>query len=233
MSVTKQNKELKIVFVGDAGVGKTCITSRLIKGTYDDCAPATSGGSYASKIIEIPEIGKSLNLGIWDTCKFISIVKFFIKDAKIIVLVYDITRKDSFDNLKNYWYKELNENGPQDVLIGIAGNKSDLYDIEDVSEQEAREFAKSIGAIFCLTSAERNSGIDELVKNLAKKYLELDSSKDEQNGKKSEPKEIKQEARTETNTIKINEKNFVEKNKEQKKKKNSFNKFCLLKYLSF
>ena len=195
----------KIILVGDAGVGKTSIISRFISCTYDSYCLSTSGASYASKRIEIYEIGKSLILDIWDSTRFISIVKLFIKDAKIIILVYDITRKDSFDNVKNYWYKEIKEHGPQDVVIGIAGNKSDLYDEEVVSEQEGRDFAKSIGAIFSLTSAQNNTGINELIKNLVKKYLEEDSSIDEQNEKKPEPKT------------------------ERKTKK----KFCVLKYLSF
>ena len=191
--------------MGDAGVGKTCIISRLVKGTYSDDGPSTYGASYASKIIEIPEIGKSLNLNYWDTCRTISMAKFFFQGAKMVILVYDITRKSSFENLKNSWYKEIKEHGPKDVVIGIAGNKSDLYDREDVSEQEARDFAKSIGAVFSLTSAQNNSGIDELIINLVKKYLKVDSLIHEQNGKKSEPKT---EPKTET-------------------------KFCLIKYLSF
>ena len=90
------------------------------------------------------------------------------------VLVYDITLRESFDSMKNSWYKQLRDNAPQDIVIGVAGNKSDLYDDEVVSEQEERDFAKEIGEVFPLTSAQINSRIDKLFKNLAKKYLHID-----------------------------------------------------------
>ena len=88
------------------------------------------------------------------------------------ILVYDITVRQSYDSMKNEWYKQLKDYGDSDVIIGIAGNKSDLYDEEAVSEQEARDFAKSIGAIFSLTSAQSNTGINELFKDLGRKYLD-------------------------------------------------------------
>ena len=94
----------------------------------------------------------------------------------MVILVYDITRKESFDNLKHFWYKELQEYGNKDIVIGIAGNKSDLYDNEEVSEKEAREFAKSIDAIFGLISAKNNSGIDKLFEDIGNKYLESKKS---------------------------------------------------------
>ena len=173
MSATEKNKGIKLVFAGDTAVRKTCLTSGFIWGTYSRNFPSTIYVNYSGKILEIYEIGKSLSLDIWDTSRFISMAKLFFIIVKMVILVYDITRKDSFDNLKKSWYKELKEHAPQDVVIGIAGNKSDLYEQEHISEWD---FAKSIDAIFSLTSAESNTGIYELIINLAKKYLGLDSS---------------------------------------------------------
>ena len=173
--MSKQATGNKIVLLGDSGVGKTCLISRFISGQFDANVNSTNGASYASKKVEFPELGKSLVLDIWDTAgqeKYKSLTKFFYKDAAMVVLVYDITRRESFDNLKNFWYKEIKEYGEKDIVLGIAGNKSDLYDDEAVPEKEAREFADSIGAIFTLTSAQNNSGVNKLFENIGKKFLD-------------------------------------------------------------
>jgi len=209
----------KLVFLGDSGVGKTCMIARFISGFYDDTIYVTIGASYASKTIEIPEIGKSITLDVWDTAgqeRYRALNKFYYQGAKMVILVYDITRKDTFDNLKNCWYKDLKEKGDPNIVIGIAGSKSDLYDNEAVPEQEAREFAKSIDAVFGLTSARNNTGIDELFKELGKKFLNLNNSEIESDIQKQDKKqEIIQ-------SIKLDDKNADKKNKEQKKKKKNF-----------
>ena len=172
--MSKQATGHKLVLIGDSGVGKTCLISRFISGQFDANVNSTNGASYASKKVEFPELGKSLVLDIWDTAgqeKYKSLTKFFYKDAAMVVLVYDITRRESYDNLKNFWYKEIKEHGEKDIILGIAGNKSDLYDEEAVPEKEAREFAESIGAIFTLTSAQNNSGVNKLFENIGKKFL--------------------------------------------------------------
>ena len=77
--------------------------TRFLTGVYDNTILAINGASYASKTIEIPEIGKSITLDIWDTAgqeRYKSLNKFFYQDAKMVILVYDITQKYSFDNLK-------------------------------------------------------------------------------------------------------------------------------------
>ena len=173
--MSKQATGNKIVLLGDSGVGKTCLISRFISGQFDANVNSTNGASYASKKVEFPELGKSLVLDIWDTAgqeKYKSLTKFFYKDAAMVVLVYDITRRESFDNLKNFWYKEIKEYGEKDIVLGIAGNKSDLYDDEAVPEKEAREFADSVGAVFTLTSAQNNSGVNKLFENIGKKFLD-------------------------------------------------------------
>ena len=177
MSTQKTNH--KIVLLGDIGVGKTCLMSRFICGTFDANMNSTKGVIFSKREIGYPNFGKILNLDIWDTAgqeKYKRLTKFFYKDADMVILVYDITRKESFDNLKHFWYKELQEYGNKDIVIGIAGNKSDLYDNEEVSEKEAREFAKSIDAIFWLISAKNDSGIDKLFEDIGNKYLESKKS---------------------------------------------------------
>ena len=169
---------IKLVLIGDSGVGKTCIISRFTKNSFDVNPGSTIGASYASKTIEIPGTDESLDLDIWDTAgqeRYKALTKIFFQGAKMAILVYDITVQKSFESIKNEWLKVLRENGDPDIVTAVAGNKSDLYEKEEVPEQEARDFAKSIGAIFCLTSAQNNSGINELFRDLSKKYLHPDS----------------------------------------------------------
>ena len=186
----------KVVLLGDSGVGKTCLIARYITGIFDPNSASTNGASYASKEVTYEKLNKSLLLDIWDTAgqeKYKSLTKFFYKDAAVAILVYDITLKQSFDNLKEYWYKQIQENGEKNIVLGIAGNKSDLFEDEAVSENEAREFAASIGAIFGLTSAQNNTGVDELFRDVGNKYLdpnfqqkieEENKEKQEENGPK-------------------------------------------------
>ena len=171
----KKFPQCKVVLLGDSGVGKTCIISRYISGSFDSSSASTNGASYASKKVEYKDINKTLILDIWDTAgqeKYKSLTKFFYKDAAVAILVYDISLKQSFENVKNYWYQQIQENGDKNMVLGIAGNKCDLYEEEAVPEAEAREFASSIGAIFGLTSAQNNTGINELFQDAGKKYLD-------------------------------------------------------------
>ena len=204
----------KVVLLGDSGVGKTCIISRYISGTFDENSATTNGASYCSKNVNYEKLGKNLLLDIWDTAgqeKYKALTKFFYKDAAVCILVYDITRKETFDNLKNFWYSQLKENSGSNVVLGVAGNKCDLYESEEVKESEARQFAEEIGAIFELTSAQNNTGINELFFEVGNKYLDpnFKPSKDEDN----------QDGKNDKNKI-VLKKDDVKK--ENKKPKRSF-----------
>ena len=216
----------KVVLLGDSGVGKTCIISRYISGTFDENSATTNGASYCSKSISYDKLGKNLLLDIWDTAgqeKYKALTKFFYKDAAVCILVYDITRRESYENLKNYWYSQLKENSGTDIVLGVAGNKCDLYESEDVKEEEARKFAEEIGAIFKLTSAQNNTGINDLFKEVGNKYLDpnFKPSKDDNYEKEQFNNNIiYNDKKDEDNKkIKLNSKEFK---KEDKKKKKSF-----------
>ena len=94
----------------------------------------------------------------------------FYKDANAAVLVYDITRKDSFEELQNYWSQQIKESSPPNIILAIAANKSDLINQEAVEEEKAREFANELGAIFVSTTATTVESINELFIEIAKKY---------------------------------------------------------------
>ena len=97
----------KVVLLGESGVGKTCIIARFINNTFEENLISTTGASYAGKTMTFDEFGgKSIKFEIWDTAgqeKYRSLTKIFYKDAGAAILVYDITRQDSFDEIKKYY----------------------------------------------------------------------------------------------------------------------------------
>ena len=110
----------------------------------------------------------------------------FYLNASIGILVYDVRRKSSFESIKDYWYDQLKQSGEENIVLGLAGNKCDLFQDEEVTEDEAKKFANSIGAVFHLTSCKESIGIDELFIECGKKYLEVNNlvGKAEDNNKK-------------------------------------------------
>ena len=111
-------KKCKLVFIGDSGVGKTAIISRFIKGIFENNYDSTNGATFANKKIEYKDKKICLQFDIWDTAgqeKFRSLAKFFYKDAGIAILVYDITRIESLNSLKNFWMKQLKNNSGSNI----------------------------------------------------------------------------------------------------------------------
>jgi small GTP-binding protein len=163
----------KIVLLGEAGVGKTSIITRYISGSFSQIVMTSTGSSFVAKKIEI-EDKKKVKLQIWDTAgqeKYRSLAKIFYQSAAVAVLVYDITLKKSFEQIKEYWVKEIKENAPEDIIIAIAANKSDDYLNQEVTIDEGKELAKSLDALFICTSAKLGNGIDDLFKLSGEKFL--------------------------------------------------------------
>ena len=110
-------KSYKVVLVGESGVGKTSINNRFIKGTFRNNEVPTTSAEFSEKTLQFNEYdGIKIKFNIWDTAgqeKYRSIAKIFYNDADIALLVYDITNKDSFDEIKKYWYKQLQECSPK------------------------------------------------------------------------------------------------------------------------
>ena len=165
-------ESIKITLIGNSGVGKTCIIRRYSLNDYVDNPASTTGGNYSSKIVEIN--GKKVQLDLWDTAgqeRYRSLTKHFYKDAYIIVLVYDITKQDSFEELKTIWYPNVLQMGEKYTVLAVVGNKSDLFEEEEVKEEEARKYTESIGATFMQVSAKNGNNVDLLFDTLVRKYL--------------------------------------------------------------
>ena len=110
-------KSYKVVLVGESGVGKTSINNRFIKGIFRNDEVPTTSAAYSEKTLKFDEYkGIKIKFDIWDTAgqeKYRSIGKIFYNDADIAIIVYDITNKDSFEEIKKYWYKQLEEFCPK------------------------------------------------------------------------------------------------------------------------
>ena len=162
-----------MILLGEAGCGKTSIISRYTLDRFDSNYFTTYSSTFLSKLFEYK--GKKYNINIWDTVgqeKFRSLTKIFIKGTKICLFVYDITNKQSFKELE-FWLEQAKTIAEKDVVLGMAGNKSDLIVKQEVDDKEAMNFAKENNIIFGSTSAAKNkSSVDQLINKLIIKYIE-------------------------------------------------------------
>ena len=165
----------KVVLLGESGVGKTSIITMFMDNEFTEDQQTTTGASFSTKSLTYDKYHSEISFEIWDTAgqeKYRSLAKMFYKDATIAILVYDITRYDSFEQLRDFWVGQLKDNAPNNLILAIAANKSDLIGEEKVDEGEARKFADSIGAIFRLTSAKQQNGVEDLFRDVGTKFLD-------------------------------------------------------------
>ena len=140
---------------------------------------STLSTTYFTKLAIID--GYKINFQIWDTVgqeQYRSLNSLFFKDAHICLMVFDITRKVSFESIKDYWYNAVISNGLEGIIFGLAGNKNDLYENETVDKNEVKEFSNEVNAVFKYTSAKQNVSIDELFEELGKNFLKSSFVKD-------------------------------------------------------
>ena len=163
---------IKVTLIGESSVGKTCIINRFCKGIFNTDVESTLGANYSQKKLE--KNGQKIRLDLWDTAgqeKYRAIGRHFYKESYIVCLVYDITSKESFENLKTIWYPDLKEYGEEYKIVALIGNKLDKFLEEEVSEEEGRKFAKEINAVYKRTSALEGTGLEDLFNELVDKYL--------------------------------------------------------------
>ena len=163
---------IKMILIGRSGTGKTSIIKATIDEEFEDNCESTLTSSFVAKNINIDN--KNYRMEIWDTAgqeMYKSLTKLFIVDSKIVIFVYDITSKKSFEEL-DYWVKTAKETLGDKPIYGLFGNKKDLYLNEQVEENDGIKKANEIGAIFKLTSAKsERENLNEYMNELVKEYI--------------------------------------------------------------
>jgi len=156
---------IKVVLLGNSGVGKTNIALKFTEDKFSENAPSTIVVSLKPKTLTFPG-GTVFKVNVWDTAgqeKYRSISSMYYRDAQAAILVYDCTYRPSFEALQE-WINEINNNSLKEnnVILIIAGNKCDLIEKEEVSLEEAKSYAESINALFFMTSAKFGTNIIEM-----------------------------------------------------------------------
>ena len=168
---TKYDHLYKIIIIGDTSVGKTALLSKYLKGVFPTSPLSTVATEFATKIIQIKE-GGYIKAQIWDTAgeeKYKSITYHHYKKSVGGLIVYDITKKSSFDNVKN-WYNDLITKAEKGCIIALIGNKLDLVQRNErkreVSREEAQSYAEDNHMLFYETSAYNGSNINDIFEEL-------------------------------------------------------------------
>lgn len=160
--MTDDVQHYKIIFLGDQCVGKSSILNRFYQDRFEPEYQATIGLDFHSKNATIN--GSNVRLLLYDTAgqeKFKSLIPMYIRDANIIIVVYDITLKDSFTHTA-HWVNETKDLKRDDAIFCLVGNKIDLEDKRNVTTKEGEDYAKEKGFLFMEVSAKSGSGIQEL-----------------------------------------------------------------------
>ena len=185
----------KVLLLGDSTVGKTCFLLRYCDKTFQDAHLSTIGLDYRLKSMTLKN-KKNIKLQIWDTAgqdRFRAITKNYYKGANGIILIYDVTNLQTFENVKN-WITQIREEANKNVVIFLAGNKADLPEESRVVQKEdGQKMAEEYNIPFQETSAKEginvNETFQELVEKIDEVFSKLEIPKAEQknilfNGKK-------------------------------------------------
>nr|XP_046211128.1 ras-related protein Rab-26-like isoform X2 [Oncorhynchus gorbuscha] len=168
----------RVMLVGDSGVGKTCLLVRFKDGAFlAGSFISTVGIDFRNKVLNIDAL--KVKLQIWDTAgqeRFRSVTHAYYRDAHALLLLYDVTNKASFDNIKA-WLTEIHEYAQQDVVLMLLGNKADVAHERVVKREEGEKLAKVFGVPFMETSAKSGLNV-ELAFTAVAKELKHRSTKE-------------------------------------------------------
>jgi len=158
----------KYIIIGPSGVGKSCLLLQFTDKRFHTDHDLTIGVEFGARMITID--GKQIKLQIWDTAgqeSFRSITRSYYRGAHGALLVYDITRRETFNHLKG-WLAEVREHSNKEMIIMLIGNKSDLEAKRAITYEEGKKLAEEQGLVFMETSAKTASNVDEAFLETAK-----------------------------------------------------------------
>ena len=192
----KKEPHFKILVLGDPSVGKSCFLIRYTEDTFQDVYLSTIGMDCKYKDVILEE-DKSIRLQIWDTAgqdRFRSITKNLYKGAAGIMLIYDITNRNTFDNVKK-WVNSIKEEVTSKVVIILVGNKIDLEKKRQVQTDEGEQIAEEFDMPFFECSALTGENINSAFETLAKKLVEV-KAKAKQNGEQLKQNKVGSEKKS-------------------------------------
>jgi Ras-related protein Rab-1A len=194
MNMTDVDYIFKILIIGDSSVGKSNLLLRFSDNIFHDTFLPTIGVDFKIRNVTVGD--KSIKLNIWDTAgqeRFKTITAAYYKGAHGIILVFDITDRDTFNNI-NSWIGEIRKHAGPNVVRLLVGNKCDLDSDRKVTQKEAKEFAESQGMTYIETSAKARINVDEAFMTLTKQVYEAlpDNEKKQETGSSNLRAERKQ-----------------------------------------
>ncbi|MES1913410.1 MAG: Ras- protein Rab-2A [Cercozoa sp. M6MM] len=151
----------KYIIIGDTGVGKSCVLLQFTDNRFQPVHDLTIGVEFGARMVKIED--EQIKLQIWDTAgqeSFRSITRSYYRGAAGALLVYDITRRETFKHLTR-WLEEARQHGNQNMTIMLIGNKSDLDHRRQVTFEEGEQFAQEHGLIFLETSAKDGTNVEQ------------------------------------------------------------------------
>lgn len=181
-TIKKTTYEFKIILLGSISVGKTSILNRYITNEFDEDHISTIKIEFKTKFININNMIK-VKLNIWDTCgdeKYRAITRQYYNDANGILLIYDITKRDSFDSI-TLWINEIKNNSPREAILFLVGNKTDLNKERVITYQEGKNKADELGISFTEVSAKNGDNILLLFQNISEAIMGTFEKKQELN----------------------------------------------------
>jgi small GTP-binding protein len=173
MTTTTTQYNFKILIAGDSSVGKTSILNSFTDGSFDENTRTTIGVGIKIKNMKVND--KDCRLTLWDTAsqeRFRTLTSGFYRGGHGVLMVYDITCRESFNNLK-YWMKELTQYSTNDPCIIIIGNKLDLKYKRSVSVEEGLSYAREQGVMYIEASAKTQQGVKQAFEELLQKIIDI------------------------------------------------------------
>jgi Ras-related protein Rab-1A len=166
-TATEYDYLFKLLLIGDSGVGKSCLLLRFADHTYTESYISTIGVDFKIRTIELD--GKTIKLQIWDTAgqeRFRTITSSYYRGAHGIIVVYDVTDVESFNNVKQ-WLNEIDRYATENVTKLLVGNKCDLVNKKAVDYETAKDFADKLNIPFLETSAKNATNVEKAFLTMA------------------------------------------------------------------